>query len=143
MHGAQNGVIILRRLAKGIDKTRAEHEVGLFQRHEARRLAAQGQNLFEKGGFLGRTNAEQVLARALEEQGDGDVAGGDDRVIGGARDQKPVELRRDDPAGIGRIGDEHDLAALRARNRLSASAACWNAVTPLWMTPQTSHKTTS
>jgi hypothetical protein len=74
-----------------------------------------GQNLVEERRFLGRTEAEQARPRAIDEQGNGDVAGRDNRIIGLARNPQPVELGHHNPAWIGRIGHEHDLSAFRAK----------------------------
>ena len=54
---------------------------------------------------------EKALSGALDQQRDGDVAGRDDRVIGGARRAEAVELRLDNTARRRRIGDERHCAA--------------------------------
>jgi hypothetical protein len=75
------------------------------------RLPTQRQNLLEEGDFVRRAEMKQAPAGALDEQGNGDVAGRDDRIIGFARNAKPGELRRHDPAGVGRVRHQHDRAA--------------------------------
>ena len=115
VHGGENGVVILGCFAPGIDEPGAEDELGLFQRHQAQRLSPQGQNLLEERCFVGGTDAEHAAGRPLDQQGNGDIPGGDDRIIGSARKPESVELSFDDPARIGRIGDEHNLAAIGAK----------------------------
>ena len=122
-HRGKEFFVIGGRLVPGIGKAGAEDEVRLFQRLEAGRFSTQRQYLLEKGGFIGRAKVKQAGAGALDEQGNRDVAGRDNRIIGFSRYAKPGELRRHDPTWIGRVRHEHDLAAARpeAAKRLGGS----------------------
>ena len=58
---------------------------------------------------------EQALPGPRRDHGAGDVAGGDDAVIGVARHLQLVELARHHLARARRVGDQHHRAAARAR----------------------------
>ncbi len=108
-HGFEPGAVVLRRLHVVVVEAGADHVVGALQRREAHIEPGE-----DRAVALG-PEVEQALSGARLDHAAGDVAGGDDGVIGLARDMQLVELARHHLALARRIGDQDHGGAARAR----------------------------
>ena len=114
-HGFEPGAVVVRRLHVVVVEAGADHVVGALQRREAHIEPGE-----DRAVALG-PEMEQALPGARRDHAAGDVAGGDDGVIGLARHMQLVELARHHLALARRIGDQdHGRAAgARAHQRVA------------------------
>ena len=107
-HGLEPRPVILDGLVLVVVEAGADHVIGLVDGAEAHVEPIVDRHV------AGRADVMHDLPDALLDGEPGQVAGGDDGVIGRARHAETVELRSHRSAGARRVGDEDHLPALGA-----------------------------